>query len=209
MKLYYNPYACSIAPAIAAAEGGLALDLTFVDILHDPHALADGSDYALTNKRNYVPLLELDNGERLSEVAAIVQYLADTAGNGIAPASGTPERYKLQEWLTFIGTELHKFYSPWLFHPEVGETAQAYARAKIASRYRLIDAHLAVNHYLLGDRFSVADAYLFVTVSWEAVAKTPLDDFPNIRAWFARMKARPAVAVALKRHSVLPEAAAA
>lgn len=209
MKLYYNSYACSIAPAIAAAEGGLALDLTVVDILHDPHTLADGSDYALTNPRNYVPLLELDNGERLSEVAAIVQYLADTAGNGIAPASGTPERYKLQEWLTFIGTELHKFYSPWLFHPEVGETAQAYARAKIASRYRLIDAHLAVNDYLLGDRFSVADAYLFVTVGWEAVAKTPLDDFPNIRAWFARMKARPPVAAALKRHSVLPEAVAA
>ena len=209
MKLYYNPYACSLAPAIAAAEGGVALDLAFVDIFAEPHVLADGSDYSLINPRNYVPLLELDSGERLSEVAAIVQYIADVAGNGIAPAPGSADRYKLQEWLTFIGTELHKFYSPWLFHPEVGETAQAYARAKIAARYKLIDAHLATNDYLLGDAFSVADAYLFVPVNWAGIAKTPLDDFPNIKAWFARMKKRPGVVEAVAAHTAKPKAVAA
>lgn len=209
MKLYYNPYACSLAPAIAAAEGGIPLELAFVDILTDPHRLADGADYATINPRNYVPLLVRDNGEPLSEVAAILTYLADNAGTAIAPAAGTPERTKLQEWLTFIGTELHKFYSPWLFHPEVGEVAQDYARAKIASRYKLIDAHLARNDYLMGSEFSVADGYLFVTVNWEGVANTPLNDFPHIRAWFARMKARPAVAEALRSHGTKPKAIAA
>lgn len=211
MKLYYNPYACSLAPAIVAAEAGIPLDLAFVDILRTPHTLGDGSDYAALNPRNYVPLLELDSGERLSEVAAIVQYLADrNPAAGLAPPAGTPERYRLQEWLTFLGTELHKFYSPWLFHPdEVGEQAMAYARSRIAARYRLIDMHLAENDYLMGAEVSVADAYLFVMANWAGFARTPLDAYPHVTEWFERMKARPAVARALAAHSRLPPALAA
>jgi glutathione S-transferase len=209
MKLYYNPYGCSLAVMIAAAEARMPLELVFVDILSDPHTLADGRDYSAINARNYVPLLEFESGERISEVAAILQVLADKEPNtGLAPAAGTSERVRLQEWLTFLGTELHKFYSPWLFHPEVGETAQGYARAKIASRYSLIDQHLAGRDYIL-DRFSVADAYLFVMTNWAAFAKTPLDAFPNLRAWFERMKARPAVMEALRLHSRMPAAKAA
>ena len=209
MKLYYNPYGCSLAVTIAAAEAKLPLDLVFVDILGDPHSLADGSDYSLINPRNYVPLLELESGEQISEVAAIVQYLADLVPDArLAPPAGTRERVKLQEWLTFLGTEVHKFYSPWLFHPEVGEIAQDYARGKIASRYQLIDRHLADRDYLLG-HFSVADAYLFVMTNWAAFAKTPLDAFPNLRAWFERMQARPAVKEALRLHSRMPAAKAA
>src|SRR5262245_18146326 len=126
MKLYYNPYGCSLAVVIAASEAALPLDLVYVDILRDPHVLADGHDYATIAPRNYVPLLELEGGEHVSEVAAILQLVADRVpGAGLAPAAGTAGRVKLQEWLTFIGTELHKFYSPWLFHPEVGGVAQA------------------------------------------------------------------------------------
>ncbi len=209
MKLYYNPYGCSLAVMIAATEGRVPLDLIFVDILNHPHTLADGTDYSLINERNYVPLLELQSGEQISEVAVILQFLADRVPTaGLAPAPTAVERVKLQEWLNFIGTELHKFYSPWLFHPEVGETAQEYARSRVASRYRLIDQHLADRDYIL-DGFSVADAYLFVMTNWAAFAKTPLDAFPNLRAWFERMKARPAVAEALRLHSRLPAAKAA
>ena len=209
MKLYYNPYACSLAPTIAAAELGIDLNLVFVDILKDPHRLVDGIDYRVINARNYIPMLELDNGQRMTEVAVILQYLAEhRAGTPLAPASHA-ERFQLQEWLNFIGTELHKFYSPWLFHPEVGEVAQDYARTKVAGRYQLIDAHLADRHYLLGDSFTLADAYLFVPVNWAEFAKTPLDAYPNLRAWFERVRARPTVQQALARHSVTPKRLAA
>lgn len=209
MKLYYNPYGCSLAPAIAAAELGLDLTYVFVDILESPHLLSDGTDYAAIAPRNYVPLLELDTGERMSEVAVILQYLADRQPGSVAPAPGTAERYDVQQWLNFVGSELHKFYSPWLFHPEVGEVAQDYARSRIAARYALIDAHLAHNDYLLGQSFSIADAYLFVPVNWAGFAKTPLDDFPNLRAWFDRMQARPAVQAAVAIHAATPKRIAA
>jgi glutathione S-transferase len=208
MKLYYHPWACSLAPAIAAAEAGIALDFVHVDILKDPHTLPDGSLYSAINPRHYVPVLVRENGEPLSEVAAILQYLADRAPGQLAPLPAAPERIELQQWLTFIGTELHKMYSPWLFHPEVGEAAQEYARGKIANRYAFIDRHLAGRDYLLGT-FTVADAYLFVPVNWAAGAKTPLADFPNIVAWFERMKARPALQQALRAHSATPKQLAA
>jgi glutathione S-transferase len=209
MKLYFNPYACSLAPLIAATEAGIHLDLVPVDIMNDPHTLADGSDYVAVTEKNYVPLLELDTGEQLTEVSVILQFFADSKAEArLAPASGTWSRVKLQEMLNFLGSELHKFYSPWLFHPEVGEAAQAYARSKIAGRYALIEKLLAKHAYLTGE-FSIADAYLFVMVNWAAVAKTPLAEFPNIRAWFERMKTRPAVAEAMRRNTVSPARVAA
>jgi len=210
MQLYYHPYGCSLAPAIAAAEAGIALDLVYVDIIGEPHRLADGTLYSQINTRNYVPLLGLDDGTEVSEAGIILQYLGDLEpAAGLAPAHGTTERRELNQWLTFLGTELHKTYSPWLFHPEVGEVAQAYARRRVAARYAIVEQQLVGRTWLLGETFSVADAYLFVMVNWAAAAKTPLADFPNIRAWFERMKARPQVRAAIKQHSVTPEAEAA
>jgi glutathione S-transferase len=209
MQLYYHPYGCSLAPAIAAAEAGIALDLVYVDIIGEPHRLADGTLYSQINTRNYVPLLGLDDGTEVSEAGIILQYLADLEpAAGLAPAHGTTERRELNQWLTFLGTELHKTYSPWLFHPEVGEVAQAYARRRVAARYAIVERQLVGRTWLLGETFSVADAYLFVMVNWAASAKTPLADFPNIRAWFERMKARPQVRAAIKQHSVTPAEAA-
>ena len=210
MKLYYNPYACSLAVLIAATEAHIELELIEVDILKDPHTLADGSDYAEINPKNYVPALVAANTELLTEVSAILQYLADLRPEWqLAPTPGSWDRVKLQETLNFLGSELHKSYSPWLFHPqETGEQAMAFARAKIADRYAVVEEQLEGRDFLMG-AYSVADAYLFVMVNWAAFAKTPLDAFPNIRAWFERMKARPAVQEALRLHSGKPKRAAA
>lgn len=210
MQLYYHPYGCSLAPAIAAAEAGIELDFVYVDIVREPHRLADGVLYSEVNARNYVPLLGLDDGTEVSETGIILQYLADLSpAAGLAPAAGTTERRELNQWLTFLGTELHKTYSPWLFHPEVGEVAQDYARQRVAARYAIVEKQLAGKTWLLGEAFTVADAYLFVMVNWAAAAKTALADFPNIRAWFERMKARPQVRAAIKLHSAGPTARAA
>ena len=210
MQLYYNPYGCSLAPAIVAAEAGIALDFIYVDILGTPHTLADGTDYRTVNPRNYVPLLVGDDGAEISEVAVILKALADrNPAARLAPALGTAERLLLDQWLNFLSSELHKSYSPWLFHPEVGEAAQDYARALVARRYALVEKQLEGKTWLLGESFSVADAYLYVMVNWAAAAKTPLDDFPLLRAWFERMKARPQVREAVRQHSRQPAAKAA
>ncbi|HEV2514091.1 MAG TPA: glutathione binding-like protein [Devosia sp.] len=209
MQLYYHPYGCSLAPAIVAAEAGIPLDFVHVDIIGEPHTLADGMLYSEINARNYVPLLGLDDGTEVSEAGIILQYLADlNPAAGLVPAQGTTERRELNQWVTFLGTELHKTYSPWLFHPEVGEQAQDYARKRAAARYAIVEKQLEGRAWLLDD-YSVADAYLFVMVNWAAAAKTPLADFPNIRAWFERMKARPQVRAAIKQHSASPAAQAA
>lgn len=210
MKLYYNPYGCSLSVMIAAVEAGIGLELEWVDILTDPHRLSDGSDYAAVNPKNYVPALRLDDGSLLTEVAVILQFLGDLAPNaGLVAAAGTKERLRQQEWLNFLSSELHKFFSPWLFHEEVGEAAQAYAREKIAARFALVDAQLATGPYILGPSLTAADAYLFVMVNWAAFAKVPLDACPHLRAWFERMKARPGVKEALRLHARQPAAVAA
>lgn len=209
MQLYYHPYGCSLAPAIVAAEADILLDFVHVDILGAPHALVDGTSYARVNTRDYVPLLVPDDGSEVSETGIIVKVLADlNPAAQLAPAVGSPERLLLDQWLTFLGTELHKSYSL-LFHPEVGEAGHAYARALIARRYALVEAQLEGRTWLLGDTLTVADAYLFVMVNWAAAAGTPLDAFPLIRAWFERMKARPKVREAIRSHSASPAAKAA
>jgi glutathione S-transferase len=202
MKLYYNPYACSLAVVILATEAGIPLELVEVDIMQDPHTLADGSLYAMINAKNYVPMLELDTGERLTEVAVILQYLADLKPEaGLVPQAGSIERVWQQEALNFIATELHKFYSPWLFHPEVGEIAQDYARGKIAARLAILDLQLSQFEFVAGDSFTAADAYLYVMANWSAFAKVPLAAFPNLRTWFKRMHDRPAVQQAVRLHA--------
>jgi glutathione S-transferase len=171
-----------------------------VDLDHAPHTLPDGSDFAVVNPKLYVPLLELDDGTRITEVAVLLQYLADLSPqSGLAPDRTSPERYRLQEWLNYISSELHKSFSPWLFHPEVGETAQSAARSTIATRLAGVEETLAGQKYLLGG-YSVAEAYLFTVLSWSKFAKVDLEPFPNVRSWQARVAARPAVQQALRRH---------
>jgi glutathione S-transferase len=200
MKLYYAPGACSLSPHIVAAEAGIALHLVRVNLGRTPHTTASGADFSSVNPNGYVPVLELDDGQWLSEGPAIVQYLADLKPErGLAPAAGTLARARLQSWLNFVGTELHKMYSPWLFHAEYGEQAQAVARGKLAERLAFVDRHLADNGpYLMGESFTVADAYLFTVVSWSKLVNVDLSDFPAVRAHLERVGARPAVRQAMQ-----------
>lgn len=203
MKLYYSPGACSLSPHIVAREAGLPVELVRVDL--KAHKTADGRDYYQINPRGYVPALELDDGTLLREGPAIVQYLADQApGSGLAPAPGTLERVRLQEWLTYIGTEIHKMFG-WLFNPRAPDEAKNIAREKINARFADIERHLAGKSYLLGDNFSPADAYLFVTLNWANVFKLDLDPYPNLKAYHGRVRARPKVQEALRAEGLIKE----
>jgi glutathione S-transferase len=194
MKLYYSPGACSLSPHIVLREAGLPFALERVDL--QTKKTENGADYLSINAKGYVPALELDDGSLLTEGPAIVQYLADLApASRLAPPPGGLERARLQEWLSFIGTELHKTFSP-LFRPGPEETKAA-ARARIAHWLAWIEPQLQARPYLLGDRFGVADAYLFTVLSWSALAQLALTDFPGVRGYLARIAERPAVQQAL------------
>lgn len=201
MKLYYSPGACSLSPHIVLRESGLAFELVLAST--KTHQLADGTDYYTINPKGYVPLLELDNGERLSEGPAIVQYIADRVPEkNLAPANGTMARYRVQEWLNFITSELHKGFSiP--FNPAMPEEAKALARARLSMRMKWVDEQLEGRQYLMGDAFSVADAYLYTVASWGRHVGVDLSGFKNLVAFQARMSARPAVQAALKAEGLL------
>jgi glutathione S-transferase len=201
MKLYYSPAACSLTAHIALREAGLAFEPVLAPT--KTHQLPDGTDYYTINPLGYVPVLELDDGTRLREVPTIVQYIADQVPTkNLAPAAGTLQRYRLQEWLTFTGTELHKTYSP-LFSPKMPEEAKQIFRDKLAGRYRWIDGELADREFLLADHFSVADAYLFVVTRWAAAMNIDLSGLANVQAHHERVKARPAVQEALRVEGLL------
>ena len=198
MKLYYATGTCSLSPHIVALEAGIKLDLEKVNLARTPHPTETGADFTSVNPNGYVPALELDDGTLLTEGAAIVQYLADLRpASKLAPAAGTRERYRLQSWLNFVASELHKMYSPWLFHPEYGAQAQEVARGKIAERLAYVENHLGNGPYLMGETFTVADAYLFTIVGWSAFAKVDLSTFPRLRAYMDRIGARPKVQEAM------------
>ncbi len=199
MKLYYSAGTCSLAAHIVACEAGIALDLERVDLHKTLHVTASGADFVQINPTGYVPVLQLDDGSLLSEGAVIVQYLADLNPQScLMPPAGMLERYHLQSWLNFIATELHKMYSPWLFHPEYGATIRQIARDKVAERLILVEGYLAEQGpYLTGEQFTAADAYLFVIVSWSTYAKVDLTPFPNLRAFKDRVSNRPKVREAL------------
>jgi len=201
MKLYYSPGACSLSPHIVLREAGLAFDLVLAST--KTHKLADGSDYYGINPLGYVPLLELDDGTRLREGPAIVQYIADQVPTrNLAPANGTLPRYRLQEWLTFIGTEVHKAFSP-LFFPAMPEEGKQIYRDRLASRFQWIDGQLAGKAYLMGEHFSVADAYLFTVTNWAKPMNIDLSAYPNLVAMRDRVAARPAVQEAMKAEGLL------
>ena len=201
MKLYYSPGACSLSPHIALLEAGLAFEAVAAPT--KTHQLPDGSDYYAVNPLGYVPLLELDDGTRLREGPVIVQYIADQVPTkNLAPANGTLARSRLQEWLNFIGTELHKSFSP-LFNPATPADAKAAAAEKVGKRLVFVDGELAGKNYLAGDNFSVADGYLFTVVNWAGRVGLDLSNVPNVRAHHARVAARPAVQAAMKAEGLL------
>ena len=201
MKLYYSPGACSLSPHIALREAGLAFEPVLAST--KSHKLQDGTDYYGINPLGYVPMLELDDGTRLREGPAIVQYIADQVPNkNLAPANGTLARYRLQEWLTFIGTEIHKTFSP-LFNPAMPEEAKTISREKLASRFAWIDSELKNKPYLMGDSFSVADGYLFTVSNWAKPMNIDLAPYPNLVAYRERVAARPAVQEAMKAEGLL------
>ncbi|WP_341649831.1 glutathione transferase GstA [Thauera humireducens] len=196
MKLYYKPGACSLSPHIVLEECGLPYETEAVDL--KTKVTAGGADFTRINPKGYVPALLLDGGELLTEGPAIVQYLADRVPEKrLAPPNGTVERYRLQSWLTFIGTELHRSCSPF-FNPASGDAWKAAAMANLERRLDYTNGELAGKAYLLGDDFSVADAYLFTVLSWMPFVKIDLSRWSNLTAFQARVAARPAVQAALK-----------
>ena len=201
MKLYYSPGACSLSPHIALHEAGLAY--TPVLASTKSHKLQDGTDYYTINALGYVPVLELDNGERLREGPAIVQYIADQVPDKqLAPANGTLARYRLQEWLTFIGTELHKGFSP-LFNPATPEEYKPMVRERLLQRLQWVDSQLAGKQYLMGDQFTVADGYLFTVTNWTQPTKLDISGLANLADYRERVGARPAVQAAMKAEGLL------
>ncbi len=201
MKLYYSPGACSMSPHIALEESGLAYEAIAAPT--KTHTLPDGSDYYAVNPLGYVPLLELDDGTRLREGPAIVQYIADQApAKNLAPANGTLERYRLQEWLTFIGTEIHKTFSP-LFNPAIPADVKQIFKDKLVQRLQWVDGELANKSYLMGDHFSVADGYLFTVTNWAQPMSIDLSSFANLLAFRASMAVRPAVQAVMKAEGLL------
>ena len=195
MKLYFSPGACSLSPHIALIEAGLPYTLELAST--KTHQLKDGTDFYTINPLGYVPVLELDNGQRLREGQAIVQYIADQApASKLAPANGTFERYQLQEWLTFIGTEVHKNFSP-LFNPNMPDVAKDMARAQLLKRLTWVDQQLANQDFLMGNQFTVADGYLFTVCGWIDFAKIDVAHLGNLAKFLSRVGDRPSVQKAI------------
>jgi glutathione S-transferase len=205
MKLYYSPGACSLSPHIVARESGLDISLAKVD--GATKTIAVEGDFWAVNPKGYVPALELENGEVLTEGPAIVQYLGDRKPEaGLVPKAGTLERYRLQEMLGYINSEIHKVYSPLFNSKTPAETVQE-RKEYLRKRYKLLDERLAGHDYLFGDRFTAADAYLFTVTTWAPYVKLDLSEFPSLVAFQARVAARPAVQEAMKAEGLLRKAA--
>lgn len=201
MRLYYASGACSLSPHIVALEAGIELRLQKVDT--KTKTIATEGDYFTVNPKGYVPALELDDGEILTEGPAIVQYLADLKPEkALAPAAGTLARYRLQEMLGFINSELHKTYSP-LFRAETPAETRTERQAYLRKRYAIIEKQLEGRPYLFGDSLTVADTYLFAVTNWAGTVKFDLSPFPNVLAFQARMAARPYVQAAMKAEGLI------
>jgi glutathione S-transferase len=204
MKLYYSPGACSLSPHIALREAGLSFSLEKVDLR--TKALASGGDFRSLSPKGYVPALQLEDGALLTEGPAIVQYIADQAPqSGLAPAAGTMQRYRLIEWLTYINSELHKAFSP-LFNPATSDDAKEAYRAALAKKFDFVSQSLGERAYLLGDAFSVADAYLFTVLRWCHYVGVNLEQWPVLKAFFERVASRPMVHAAMVAEGLIKTA---
>lgn len=195
MKLYYSPGSCAMAPHIAATESGVKLDLVKVDLR--AHKTENGDDFYAINPRGYVPLLELDDGTRLTEANVLVQYIADEKPEGGLMPKDRLGRAKMQSALAFVATELHKGFGP-LWDPTAPAETKASAKAKLGKRFDEINATLANQQYLAGNDFSAVDAYAFPVINWSNFHKIDLGQWPNIAAYMQRVAARPKVQEALK-----------
>lgn len=201
LKLYYSPGACSLASHISLIEAGLKAETVKVNLRTKVDET--GADFTKVNPKGYVPALTLENGQTMTEGAAILQYVADKAADRkLLPAWGTAERYKAIEWLNYIATEVHKNFSP-LFAPGMTDEGRGAQIGKLTKRLELVEKQLGPNGYILGNDFSVADTYLFVVVSWAAILNVDLSAFPNIQAYVARIQKRPAVVQAMTAEGLL------
>ncbi len=201
MKLYYSPGSCALAPHIVLLEAGYAFELEKVDIPNKK--TASGADYWQINPKGYVPALQLDNGEVLTEVSTILQYLADQKpAAGLAPATGTMARYRLMEALNFVATEVHKSVGA-LFNPQMTPEMKEVQKGYIVRRLKALDGMLAGKPWMTGDNFSVADAYLFNVLRWCGYHKIDLAPWPEIQAFFARAGERPQVQAAMRAEGLL------
>src|SRR5258705_654840 len=204
MKLYYSPGACSLSPHIALHEAGLAHELVRVDL--KAKKTEKGDDYTKINPKGQVPALRLDNGELVTEGPVIVQMIADkAAGKNLAPARDSAERYKLQEWLNFITTELHKNFGP-MFSPVLADDAKAFFKDRVMAKFKYIDSQLPARDYLMGKQFTVADGYLLTMLSSAERMKFDLAALPNLVAYKARVGARPMVQAALTKEGLMKAA---
>jgi glutathione S-transferase len=202
MKLYYTPGACSLSPHIVAREAGIPIDLERVDLV--AKKTASGEDYCAINPKGYVPALRLDDGTVLTEGPAIVQYLADRKPEaGLAPHAGTIERYRLQEWLGFLNSEIHKTWGG-LFNPKTDRNAVI---EKLSQRLPFLNAELERQPYLLPSGFSVADAYLFTLLNWAGFTGVDLKPYPALVKYAERIGSRPKVREALEAEGLLKKAA--
>lgn len=207
MRLYYAPAACSLAPHIVAREANLNLDLAKVDL--GSHKTSDGRDFHEVSPNGYVPALELDNGEVFAEAAIIIQYLADlNPSSGLLPPAGTIERYRAQEWLNFIATELHKGMGP-LWYPTTPDAVRRQTLHKLAKRFSHIEERIADRDYIAGSKFTAPDAYAFTILNWAGPLKVDLSPWPGLQAYVARIAARPGVRAALKAEGLIKDELAA
>jgi len=201
MKLYYSPGACSLAPHIVLRESGAQFTLERVDLA--AKKTASGEDYLAINSKGQVPVLALDNGAKLTEGPIIAQYVADHSGNHtLMPKAGDFERYRVMEWQNFVTAELHKSYSP-LFNPAFDDATKVVIRGLLRKKYEWINEKLAGRHYLTGDHFTAADAYLFVVTNWAGHAKVDISGLANVAAFMQRVAGRPAVQEALKAEGLV------
>ncbi len=201
MKLYFAPAACSMAPHIVLREAGLPCQLQKVDL--SKHQTDTGEDYYKINPKGYVPALRLDNGELLTEVAAILQYLADQKpASGLSPSTGTMDHYRVIEWLNFISTEVHKQFGP-MFNPKITPEWKQNQLNTLDRRFKYLSERLASNQYLFGEKFTIADAYLFTVLNWTGFLDIDLGKWPKLKDYVARIAARPAVKEAMKEEGLV------
>lgn len=201
MKLYYSPGACSLSPHIVLQESGLPYEAIAAPT--KTHQLADGTDYYTINPLGYVPFLVLDDGRTLREGAVIVQYVADQVPDKkLVPPAGSFERYQVQEWLNFIGTELHKGFSPFFGSVANGEYKAA-MKERLSKRLEFVNAQLTGRDYLLGAQFSVADAYLFTITNWAQPVGIDLSHLSHLMACRQRISERPAVLAVMQAEGLL------
>ena len=201
MKLYYFPAACSLASNIALREAGLKFELVKVD--RRTRKAADGLDFSEVNPKGYVPALTLDNGEVLTENVTVLQYIADrNPASRLAPPAGTIERYRLMEWLSFINSEVHKAFSP-LFRDDASEDTKQFTRKNLLGRLDYLERVIGGRSFLMGEQFTVADAYLFTVLRWGSHVNLDLGKWPALQHYVERVGRRPHVVEALKAEGLV------